>query len=100
MATSSLSLLREGDEVAMEVPNYMQYGGLPKSCGARLRPFRLLLDRGWEPDWDEFDQAVNEKTRLVYLSNPNNPTRPVLPGGAMRHTLEGCEPAGASLLGD
>ena len=96
----ALSLLREGDEVAMEVPNYMQYGGLPKSCGARLRPFRLLLDRGWEPDWDEFDQAVNEKTRLVYLSNPNNPTGSVLTAEAMRHMVERCEQVGAYLLAD
>jgi aspartate/methionine/tyrosine aminotransferase len=96
----ALSLLRDGDEVAMEVPNYMQYGGLPKSCGARLRPFRLLLDRGWEPDWDEFDQAVNEKTRLVYLSNPNNPTGSVLTAEAMRHMVERCDQVGAYLLAD
>jgi len=96
----ALSLLRDGDEVAMEVPNYMQYGGLPKSCGARLRPFRLVLDRGWEPDWDEFDQAVNEKTRLVYLSNPNNPTGSVLTAEAMRHMVERCDQVGAYLLAD
>jgi aspartate/methionine/tyrosine aminotransferase len=96
----ALSLLRDGDEVAMEVPNYMQYGGLPKSCGALLRPFRLLLDRGWEPDWDEFDQAVNQKTRLVYLSNPNNPTGSVLTAEAMRHMVARCEQVGAYLLAD
>jgi len=96
----ALALLRDGDEVAMEVPNYMQYGGLPKSCGARLRPFRLLLDRGWEPDWDEFEQAVNEKTRLVYLSNPNNPTGSVLTGEAMRRIVTRCERVGAYLLAD
>jgi aspartate/methionine/tyrosine aminotransferase len=96
----ALSLLREGDEVAMEVPNYMQYGGLPKSCGARLRTFRLLLDRGWEPDWDEFDQAVNEKTRLVYLSNPNNPTGSVLTEEAMRRIVARCEQVDAYLLAD
>ena len=96
----ALSLLRDGDEVAMEVPNYMQYGGLPKSCGARLLPFRLLLDGDWEPDWDEFDQAVNEKTRLVYLSNPNNPTGSVLSEEAMRRMVARCEQVGAYLLAD
>jgi aspartate/methionine/tyrosine aminotransferase len=96
----ALSLLRDGDEVAMEVPNYMQFGGLPKSCGARLRTFRLVLDRSWEPDWDEFEQAVNEKTRLVYLSNPNNPTGSVLTEEAMRRMLARCERVGAYLLAD
>jgi aspartate/methionine/tyrosine aminotransferase len=96
----ALSLLRDGDEVAMEVPNYMQFGGLPKSCGARLRTFRLVLDRGWEPDWDEFEQAVNEKTRLVYLSNPNNPTGSVLTKEAMRRVVARCEQVDAYLLAD
>jgi aspartate/methionine/tyrosine aminotransferase len=96
----ALSLLRDGDEVAMQVPNYMQFGGLPKSCGARLRTFSLLLDRGWEPDWEEFEKAVNEKTRLVYLSNPNNPTGSVLSEEAMRRIVARCEKVGAYLLAD
>ena len=96
----ALALLREGDEVAFEVPNYMQYGGLPKSCGAQVRRFRLRIDRDWEPDWDEFDGAVNEKTRLVYISNPNNPTGSVLSEDAMRRIVRRCEATGAYLLAD
>src|SRR5277367_2460298 len=68
----ALALLRAGDEVALQVPNYMQFGGLPQSCGARLRPFHLRMDADWEPDWEEFESAVNPRTRLVYVSNPNN----------------------------
>src|ERR1700683_5223916 len=45
----ALALLRPGDEVALEVPNYMQFGGIPPSCGARVRLFRLRLDCDWEP---------------------------------------------------
>jgi len=96
----ALALLREGDEVALEVPNYMQYGGVPQSCGARIRPFRLVLDRGWQPDWDEFDRAVTEKTRLVYLSNPNNPTGSILSEESMRRIVARCEQTGAYLLAD
>src|SRR6202040_2186563 len=74
----ALTLLREGDEVALEVPNYMQFGGVPKSLGAKVNRFSLRIDRDWEPDWEEFERAVTEKTRLVYLSNPNNPSGSVL----------------------
>jgi aspartate/methionine/tyrosine aminotransferase len=96
----ALALLRAGDEVAFEVPNYMQYGGLPASCGARLRTFHLRSDRDWEPDWEEFYGAVNEKTRLVYLSNPNNPTGSVLSPDAMRRIVDRCDAVGAYLLAD
>jgi hypothetical protein len=96
----ALALLRDGDEVAFEVPNYMQYGGLPASCGARLATFHLRPGRDWEPDWEEFHHAVNEKTRLVYLSNPNNPTGSVLSPEAMRRIVDRCDAVGAYLLAD
>jgi aspartate/methionine/tyrosine aminotransferase len=96
----ALSLLRDGDEVAFEVPNYMQYWGLPKSLGAKVNRFRLRIDHDWEPDWDEFDRAVNAKTRLVYISNPNNPTGSILSEQAMRRIVARCESVGAYLLAD
>jgi aspartate/methionine/tyrosine aminotransferase len=96
----ALALLREGDQVAFEVPNYMQYGGLPRSLGAQVTRFRLRIERDWEPDWEEFDRAVDEKTRLVYLSNPNNPTGSILTEEAMRRIVQRCEAVGAYLLAD
>jgi hypothetical protein len=96
----ALTLLRNGDEVAFEVPNYMQYWGVPKSLGAQVNCFHLRIDRDWEPDWDEFDRAVTAKTRLVYVSNPNNPSGAVLSGEAMKRIVERCESTGAYLLAD
>ncbi len=95
-----LALLRPGDEVAFQVPNYMQYWGLPKSLGARVNPFHLRIDQDWEPDWDEFEGAVNERTRLVYISNPNNPTGSVLSAQAMQRIVDRCEATGAYLVAD
>jgi len=87
----ALTLLRPGDQVAFQVPNYMQYGGIPQSLGATVNRFSLRLDREWEPDWDEFERAVNPKTRLVYISNPNNPTGSILSADAMRRIVARCE---------
>uniref|UniRef100_Q01N96 Aminotransferase n=1 Tax=Solibacter usitatus (strain Ellin6076) TaxID=234267 RepID=Q01N96_SOLUE len=96
----ALALLREGDEVALEVPNYMQYGGVPRSMGAKMNHFRLRIDADWEPDWEEFERAVNPRTRLVYLSNPNNPSGSVLTPAAMERIVRRCEQVGAYLLAD
>jgi aspartate/methionine/tyrosine aminotransferase len=96
----ALAMLREGDEVALEVPNYMQFGGVPESVGAVIRRFGLRLDRDWEPDWEEFEAAVTPKTRLVYLSNPNNPTGSVLSDDAMQRIVARCEAVGAYLMAD
>lgn len=96
----ALSQLRPGDEVAMEVPNYMQMPGVARSLGAHVRTFRLRQDTGWEPDWEEFERAVTPKTRLLYLSNPNNPTGAVLSADAMKRIAQRCESTGTWLLAD
>ena len=96
----ALSLIRDGDAVAFEIPNYMQYWGLPKSLGAKVNRFRLQIDQDWEPNWDEFDRAVNEKTRLIYISNPNNPTGSILSDSAMQRIVKRCEATGAYLIAD
>src|SRR6202030_1251315 len=96
----ALALLRDGDQVALQVPNYMQLGGVPKSLGAKVNRFSLRIDRDWEPDWEEFERAVTEKTRLVYISNPNNPTGSVLSEQAMQRIVARCESTGAYLLAD
>lgn len=96
----ALALLRDGDEVAFQSPNYMQYGGVPGSLGAKVNSFRLRIDHDWEPDWEEFERAVNPKTRLVYISNPHNPTGSILSEAAMRRIVARCEEVGAYLLAD
>ena len=96
----ALALLRPGDAVAMEQPNYMQLPGIVRSLGAEVRPFHLRQELGWEPDWEEFERAVTPETRLLYLSNPNNPTGSVLSDEAMRRIVERCGRTGTWLLAD
>ena len=96
----ALSLVKPGDDVAFEVPNYMQIPGVAKSLGAAVRTFRLRQSEGWEPDWEEFERAVTKKTRLLYLSNPNNPSGSVLSRSAMERVIDRCEATGAWLLAD
>jgi aspartate/methionine/tyrosine aminotransferase len=96
----ALSQLQAGDEMAMEVPNYMQLSGVPRSLQANVRTFRLRSEDQWEPDWDEFERAVTPHTRLLYLSNPNNPSGAVLSDQSMRRIVDRCDQTGTILLAD
>jgi aspartate/methionine/tyrosine aminotransferase len=96
----ALSQIRAGDRFALETPNYMQLWGVPRALGAETRTFRLRPEACWEPDWDEFDRAIEGGARMVYVSNPNNPTGSVLSEAAMKRIVEGVERAGAWLLAD
>ena len=56
----ALALLRQGDEVAFEVPNYMQYGGVPQSLGATVNvgsavSMRLIADPN---NWDKTQHGI------------------------------------------
>ena len=95
-----LALVAPGDAVALEAPNYMQVPGVARSLGATVRTFHLRQDRGWDPDWEEFEAAVQPDTRLVYLSNPNNPTGAVLSDAAMQRIVDRCERTGTWILAD
>jgi hypothetical protein len=96
----ALSLLRSGDRFAMELPNYMQMPGVARSLGAEVVTFHLQQAHGWEPDWEAFDRALAARPRVVYISNPNNPSGSVLSDDAMQRIVTGCEAAGAWLLAD
>jgi aspartate/methionine/tyrosine aminotransferase len=96
----ALSQLRPGDEVAMEVPNYMQIPGVARSLGASVRTFTLRQDTGWEPDWTEFERAVTPRTKLLYLSNPNNPTGSILSHDAMTRIVDRSEQTGTWIVAD
>ena len=96
----ALSLLEPGDVVAMEVPNYMQIPGVARSLGAAVLSFHLQQESAWEPDWEAFDRVVGPDTKLLYLSNPNNPTGGVLSLEAMQRIVDRCERTGTWILAD
>jgi aspartate/methionine/tyrosine aminotransferase len=97
----ALTLLRAGDVVALEIPNYLQLWGVPRSLGATVERFQLeRVDGAWEVDWEAFERAVTPKTRFVYVTNPNNPTGAVLSRKAMERIVERVDAVGAYLIAD
>ena len=96
----ALSQLKEGDDFALEIPNYMQLWGVPRSLGVNVKTFSLNVEDNWEPNWDEFEEAVNPNTRMVYISHPNNPTGSTLSDAACERIVKRCEEMNCYLLSD
>ena len=94
------SLIEPGDEVLFELPNYMQMGGLLRAFGADVNPFRLRESLGWQPDLDEMKKLVTPKTKLIVLTNPNNPTGSVLDAESMKGIVALAAGVGAWILAD
>ncbi len=73
MLVALLALINPGDEVILSQPFYENYWPDCVLAGATPR-FFPLRPPGWTFDPDELAAAFNEKTKLIVLCNPNNPT--------------------------
>jgi len=94
------TLLAPGDEIVVMLPNYMQIWGIAHNYGMPLKPFHLKEERGWAPDLDELHDAVSERTKLVAVCNPNNPTGYILTEEEMDTIVVTAARVGAWLLAD
>jgi len=96
----SWSLIEAGDEVLFELPNYMQMWGLDRAFGAKVKPFWLRESLDWQPDPDELKKLVSKKTKLIVLTNPNNPTGAILSEESVKAIIDLADKAGAWILAD
>jgi histidinol-phosphate aminotransferase len=65
-------LLGPGDECVFAWPSFAMYPIVVRGMGAQ--PVRVPLDAGMAHDLPALARAVNSRTRLVFVCNPNNPT--------------------------
>jgi len=95
------SLLEPGDHLAFMVPNYCQGIGLGPAFGTEVDLFALhLRDGRWSLDLEGLEKAVGERTRVIMICNPNNPTGAVLSEGEMEAVIEVAAHVDAWILAD
>ena len=98
--TTFWELMEPEDLVAVMLPNYMQVPGLLESFGARIHPFHLVEEQGWQPDLNELEKGLKAGARFILITNPNNPTGAVLDDGSVSGILALVERHGAWILVD
>jgi aspartate/methionine/tyrosine aminotransferase len=95
------SLLEPGDRLAFMVPNYLQGLALGRHFGEATDTFALVRTNGrWGLDARALAAAVTDRTRVVMVCNPNNPTGAVLTEAEMDAVVEAARSAGAWLVAD
>ena len=65
------TFLCDDDEVLTTEAAFIGFQVLAKSRGVR---YRTAPYRDWRYDLEALAEAINEKTKIIYLANPNNPT--------------------------
>jgi aspartate/methionine/tyrosine aminotransferase len=93
-------LLAPGDEIVTETPGWPQAAVMARGIGADLRLVKRREENGWRLDLDELAAAVTAKTKLIFLSNPNNPTGQLLTEAELHRIAAIADKVGAWLIVD
>lgn len=71
---SILAFVDEGDEVIVLTPAFVSYKSLIHMCGAKFVDVPLDCNHGFQVDLDALKAAITDKTKLLVLNSPSNPT--------------------------
>ncbi|HVT17481.1 MAG TPA: capreomycidine synthase [Thermoanaerobaculia bacterium] len=94
------ALVSPGDEIVVLDPLYQQLYAIAEALGCRLRRWPLRFDRGYRPDLDDLHALLNERTRMVVVNFPHNPTGAAVTPLELTAVVEAASKVGAYLVWD
>lgn len=94
------TLVEPGDRVISIVPTYQQHYSIPESYGADLQIHKLGEENGFLPDLDAVQRLVTPNTKLIAVTNPNNPTGSLMDRAMMQRIADMAASCGAYVLCD
>ncbi len=93
-------LLEAEDEFVVVTPTYMGSLGIAPWLGANVRKLRLSEEEGYRVDLEELNKFVGRKTKVIFVTNPNNPTATKLSENEIQGICEIAGGVGAYLIFD
>lgn len=86
IAAAVLAFVSPGDEVVTFEPFYDSYGATIALSGGVHRTVPLLAPH-FQPDLEQLASVVSDKTRMIILNNPHNPTGAVFGREVLEHIV-------------
>lgn len=83
-----VALAEPGDEVIFPDPGFPIYESVIKFAGAKPVPIPLKEDRGFSLDVNELQDLVTDRTRLIIINSPQNPTGGIIPPDDLKAIAE------------
>ena len=93
-------LLSPGDHIVTETPGWPQVAVLADAIGATLTAVQRREEDRWHLDPDAIARAMTPATKLIFLTNPNNPTGQIIPPEDLTRIASIADSTGAWLLVD
>lgn len=83
-----LALVNEGDEVIYPNPGFPIYESVIEFVGAKAVPIQLREENDFRLDTDELKKLVTNKTKLIIINSPQNPTGGILTQDDLREIAD------------
>ncbi len=96
---AACTLLNPGDEVLIPKPYWVTFPEIVKFCGAES-VFIETEETNFVLNAEQVRNAITDKTKLLIINSPNNPTGSVVPPDEMRKIVETCAERGVYVLTD
>jgi aspartate/methionine/tyrosine aminotransferase len=94
------TLIEPRDHMISMLPTYQQHYSIAESYGAKVDVLRLREEDAFLPDLDELRRMVRPSTRIIAVSNPNNPTGSLMERAFLEEIVEIARSCGAYVLSD
>ena len=94
------ALIDPGDKVISIIPNYQQHYSIPESLGGNVSLLKLKPENSFLPDLNELRNMLSSNTKLISLTNPNNPTGSLIDGQLLEELVALAKTCGAYILCD
>lgn len=95
-----LALIQQGDEVIYPNPGFPIYESMINFVGGTPVPMPLRQENNFNVDIDEFKKMVTNKTKLVIINSPGNPTGKCIPKADMEKIAEVLKDKDCFILSD
>jgi aspartate/methionine/tyrosine aminotransferase len=83
----SVTLLKPGDHVVVQKPNYPSNYEVPRSLGCHIDMLHLKFDDGFQLNLERLSELITPKTKFLSLTYPNNPTGAMISEDTLREVI-------------
>ena len=94
------AIVDEGEAVLVPSPTYPLYTAVLAKIGAEPQYYRTDPANHWLPDLDDLRARITDKTRVLVVIDPNNPTGAIYPDSVRRELIAIAEQHGLVILAD
>lgn len=92
--------LKKGENVVVPSPHWTSYALGAKKLGAEIRLLKRDLESDWKVNPEQLEALIDDKTRMIILNSPNNPTSKVIDDKTFSEIVQIAKDKGVKVLSD